>query len=208
MKLTLFGPTGGTGRVLIEQALAAGHDVTAFARTPSKITTQHPRLTIMQGDIHDTASVQQAVMGADAVLSALGAVRGGPNDILATGAQNIIAAMQKHNVRRLVFLTGAGVKQPQDPPSVGSVVMIPLMKLLSPNVLADAECAVDAIQKSNLDWTIIRAPRLGDNPQKGTYRTGYLRPAFEQVSRADVAAFMLSQLTNSTYLRQTPMITY
>jgi putative NADH-flavin reductase len=208
MKLTLFGATGGTGRALVEQALGAGHDVTAFARTPSKITIEHPRLTLAQGDIHDSTAVENAVISADAVLSALGAVRGGPNDILTVGTQNIIAAMQKHNVRRLVFLTGAGVKQPQDPPSIGSVVMIPLMKLLSPKVLADAECAVDAIQKSNLDWTIVRAPRLGDNPPKGSYRTGYLRPAFEQVSRADVAAFMLSQLTNSTYLRQTPMITY
>jgi putative NADH-flavin reductase len=206
MNLTIFGAAGRTGRPLVQQALDAGHDVTAFVRNPARIGIEHPRLRVVQGDVRDAAKVAEAIAGADAVLSALGPAKDSGNDLLRTAARNIVSAMQTHGVRRLVYLTGAGVKQPQDPPSLGASVMVPLMKLISPQVLADSEEAVKTVQQSGLDWIVVRAPRLGEGPATGSYRTGYLKGNFKQIPRADVAHFMLQQATDTRYLREAPMV--
>jgi putative NADH-flavin reductase len=206
MQLTIFGAAGRTGRHLVGQALEAGHSVTAFARNPGQIGADHPNLRIVAGDVRDATKVAEAIAGVDAVLSALGPAKDSGTDLLQTAARNIVGAMQQHGVRRLVYLTGAGVKQPQDPPSLGASVMVPLLKLISPQVLADSEAAVTIVQESGLDWIVVRAPRLGDGPATEAYRTGYLRGNFKQIPRADVAHFMLQQAADTKYVREAPMV--
>jgi putative NADH-flavin reductase len=205
-RIAVFGATGRTGRPLVDQALAAGYHVTAFARNPAKLPISHERLTVVQGDINDPDRIAEAVKGQDAVLSALGQTSNSTGDVLAVAATHIITAMKAHGVDRLVFQTGAGVADPKDQPSFGSRVIVPLLKLLSPKVLADAERAVETIRRSDVDWIIVRVPRLSDAPARGAYRTGYLRPGFTPVSRADVANFMLKQIADDTYLRQAPIV--
>lgn len=208
MNLVVFGATGKTGRFVVEQALAQGHTVTAFVRNPALFGMKSANLRVVQGDITDTAAVSSAVAGQDAVISVLGPVKGSPPDLMQTAARNLVAAMQQQGVRRIIYLTGAGVTEPKDPPSFASRVMVPLMKVVSGAVLKDSEAGVRTVQASNLDWTIVRGPRLGMNPPKGEYKHGYIVAGFAEFSRADLADFILKQMTSREYVQEAPIVAY
>lgn len=206
MKVAVFGASGRTGRQLVEQALAQGHEVTAFVRDPVKLDLQHERLRVLQGDVHNPEKVAEAVRGQDAVLSALAPQK--PSfDAMTTGARTIIAAMEQHGVRRLITLTGAGVPDPNDRPGLINHVISFLLKRISPQVLADAQAHVDQVRSSDLDWTIVRVPVLNNGPRTGNYKVGYIgQGAGVRISRADAADFMLRQLSDNRWLRQAPVI--
>jgi putative NADH-flavin reductase len=210
MKITIFGATGKVGRHLVDQALERGDRVTAFVRDPSKLTTQrHERLKVVQGNVQNPKDVEQAVAGTDAVLSALGQTKTSSKDVLTEGIKNIVAAMNKHGVRRLVSLTGAGVRDPKDQPKLVDRVIGSLLKLLQRDLLEDAVGAARVIQESDLDWVIVRAPVLNEAEKKGEYRVGYVgKESGTRLSRADLAGFMLEQTTEDTYLHQAPMVSY
>jgi putative NADH-flavin reductase len=210
MKITIFGATGKVGRHLVDQALERGDRVTAFVRDPSKLTThRHERLKVVQGNVQNPKDVEQAVAGTDAVLSALGQTKTSSKDVLTEGIKNIVAAMNKHGVRRLVSLTGAGVRDPKDEPKLVDRVIGSLLKLLQRDLLEDALGAARVIQESGLDWVIVRAPVLNEGEKKGEYRVGYVgKESGTRLSRADLAGFMLEQTTDDTYLHQAPMVSY
>ena len=138
MKIAVFGATGKVGQHLVDQALERGDEVTVFVRDAFKLTIQrHERLKVVQGDVLDPKVVEQAVVGTDAVLSALGHTKTSTKDVLTEGTKNIIAAMDKHGVRRLVRLTGAGVRDPKDEPKLVDRVIGSLLKLLQRDLLED-----------------------------------------------------------------------
>jgi putative NADH-flavin reductase len=201
LKLAIFGATGRTGRPLVEQAL-----VTVLVRDPAKITLSHPRLKIVQGDATNAAKVEEAVAGADAVISTLGQTTGSPKDVQTVATKHIVAAMQQHGVRRLVSLTAGGVAHAKDEPKLVDKAFKFLLKRLQPDVLADAENHARVIRNSDLDWVVVRGPRLTEKPGTGKYRVGYAGQVGIQIPRVDLAAFMLSQLTDNTYLRDLPMV--
>ncbi|HEY8478080.1 MAG TPA: SDR family oxidoreductase [Chloroflexota bacterium] len=207
MKIAVFGATGRTGRPLVEQALSEGFDLRALVRDVSRLPVKHERLQVVVGDVMDPQAVEETVAGADAVVSVLGPAPGAPRDLLSVAAANIVAAMKKHGVRRLVALTGAGVADPEDPPSLGRTIMVALLKLLAGHVLRDAEGYARTIRESGLDWTVVRAPRLTDGPRTGRYRTGRLRLGPGQtVARADVADCMLKLAQSTAHVHEMPMI--
>lgn len=207
MRLTLFGATGRTGRHLLEQALAAGHDVTILARDPSKVAAESPRLTVLEGGLRDTAQIEQAVAGADAVLSVLGPRENKPTFEITQGTETIMAAMKKHGVRRLIVSAGAGVGDPNDSPGLFNHLINFLLKAVSRYVYEDMVKVVAAVRASDLDWTIVRVPMLTDDPPTGLVKVGYVGKGMgPRISRADMADFMLRQLTDDTYIRQAPAI--
>jgi len=209
MKVAVFGATGRTGRLLVERALGAGHEVVAFARDGSKLGLESGRLSVVEGDVRDGERVGAAVSGADAVLVALGHTKGSPEDVQTEGTRRIVAAMRESGVRRIVSLTGAGVRDEEDQPKVVDRAFVALLGRLQPAVLEDARRHAEVIRESGLDWTVVRAPRLTDGPHTGDYRTGYVgRGSGTKVSRADVADFMLRQLEDETYLGRMPMVSY
>ncbi len=210
MKIAIFGATGKVGRHLVDQALERGDRVTAFVRDPSKLTTQrHERLKVVQGNVQNPKDVEQAVIGTDAVLSALGQTKTSSKDVLTEGIKNIVAAMNKHGVHRLVSLTGAGVRDPKDEPKLVDRIIGSLLKILQRDLLEDAVGAARVIQESDLDWVIVRAPVLNEGEKKGEYRVGYVgKESGTRLSRADLAGFMLEQTTDDTYLHQAPMVSY
>lgn len=209
MKLAIFGASGRTGRPLVEQALAAGHNVTALVRDPAKLPIRHDRLRVVQGDVLDAGKVEQAIIGADVVLSALGPAKGSPPNIMTAATQNIVKAMQKHGIKRIISLTGAGVKDPKDEPKVIDRVIRGLLVLLQKQVLQDAEGHVRIIQGSGLEWVVVRGPRLNEGPRTGQYRVGYIgKDSGTQASRADIADFMLKQVTDTAYLGTLPVVSY
>ncbi len=209
MKIVVFGASRGVGLKVVEQAVQAGYSVTAFVRTPSKFTVQHPSLTVFQGDSLDAAAVEKAIAGQDAVISALGPTRPPVPGMMETSAKNIVAAMKKHGVRRLVSTTGAGVRQPEDTPKFADHVIGFLLKLLAKNVVLDSAANVKVIQASDLDWTVVRYPRLMDGAHTGKYRVGYVsKDSSTQLSRADGADFGLKELAEKKWLRKLPLVSY
>lgn len=209
MKIVVFGASRGVGLSIVEQSLQAGHTVTAFVRTPSRFTVEHPNLTVFQGDSMDATVVQKAIAGHDAVISVLGPTRPPVPGMMETSAKNIVAAMKKHGVRRLVSTTGAGVRQPEDRPKLADHLISALLKLLAKDVWLDSAANVNVIQNSDLDWTVVRYPRLTDGAHTHKYRVGYVsRDSSTQLSRADGADFVLKELAEKNWLRKLPLVSY
>ena len=246
MKLLVFGATGGTGSRLVQQALAQGHVVTAFARDPTKMRLAHANLRVVRGDILNKASVEAAVAGQDGVLSALGTrlpvrlviaivvacqviVRvvalsrlfslfvevGVPilailllsrrTTTLSDGTRNIVQAMERAGVNRFVCESSLGVGNSKW--KMGIVHNLISIPLFLRNVFADKEVQEEIIASSSLDWVIVRPAVLTNGPRRNVYRAGpdvgnWFVPS--RISRADVAAFMIEQVTSAEYLRRTP----
>ena len=208
MKIVVFGATGRTGQPLVQQALDAGHEVVALVRTPSKMGITHPRLTLVQGDVLSAGDVQRCITpDVTAVYSLLAPTKGAPDDLLPRAVDNIIAAMRAQGVRRLVYMTGAGVTQPQDKPGVIDRVMGVLLRTFAGKVLAMSQAAAEKVMSSELEWTIPRAPVLHDNPTDGAYRVGWLgdNTTF-RLNRAAGAKFLLTQADDTRYLRLAPVV--
>ena len=209
MKILVFGASRGVGLEVVKQALQTGHTVTAFVRTASMFTIQHPHLTVVQGDSMDVTAVEKAIAGQDAVVSALGPSRPPVPGMMETSAMNIVAGMKKHGVKRLISTTGAGVRQPEDQPKLVDYVIGFLLNLLVKSVVLDSAANVRVIQDSDLDWTIVRFPRLMDGERTGNYRVGYVsRASSTQFSRADSADFILKEVTEKKWLWKLPLVSY
>jgi putative NADH-flavin reductase len=208
MKIVIFGATGGTGKQLVEQALAAGHHVVAYARNPSKLNINHEQLKVIQGELADETLIESAVTGADAVISVLGPRGGSKNRPITQGIQNIITAMKKQNVRRLVITSTLSAKDPNDLPDFKTKTLVNLVKLTMHDAYKDIVSAAETVRNSELDWTIVRLTMLNNNPKSGKVKAGYVGKGEvgTWISRADVADFMLKQVEDTEYLRQAPAI--
>jgi nucleoside-diphosphate-sugar epimerase len=207
MKITIFGATGGTGKQLVQQSLAAGYAVTAFVRDPVKLNVQHDCLQIVQGDVTDSAAVERAVKGAQAVISVLNTRRDAKGSPITQGTRNILGAMKKYGVRRLVFSAAPSAHDPQDAPDLRFKLMIGLVKLVARAGYEDMVGSAQAVRTSNVDWTIVRLPYPTDDPATGHVKVGYVNKATgTRISRADAAAFMLKEMQETLYLRQAPVI--
>jgi putative NADH-flavin reductase len=208
MKIAIFGGTGRTGILIVEHALKAGHEVVALVRTPSKMTVKHDRLHLIQGDVMNHADVEKAITGVDAVVSALAPTKGAPKDLFTKAFNNIIAAMKKQGIRRLVTMSGAGVRYPQDKPKFMDKFIVGIMKVVAKDVLADSENYNRLVQNSGLDWTVVRGPMLTNDPYTGNYRAGYLGGDSKvRVARADIAEFVVKQLNTSEWMHKAPVVT-
>ena len=209
MKLVVFGASRGAGLEVVKQALKAEHAVIAFVRSPSNLQIQHPNLTVFQGDALDADAVEKAIAGQEAVVSTLGATRPPVPHMMETSARNIVAGMKKHGVHRIVSTTGAGVRQPEDKPKFIDHFIGILLNLLAREVVMDSVANVKVIQASELDWTVIRFPRLMDGEHTGTYRVGYVdKDSSSQLSRADGADFVLKELVEKKWVRKLPLVSY
>jgi putative NADH-flavin reductase len=208
VRIIVFGPTGGTGRQLVAQALGAGHEVTAFTRDAAAIAPR-PGLAIVAGQTGDSGAVADAVAGHDAVLCALG---GRPwrrrARVCATALRNIAPAMARHRVRRLVAIStfGAGDSRAQ----VGWFARYALFGLVLRSEVADKEAMENGLAATDLAWTVVRIGLLSDGAARGSWRAaddGSIR-GMGTIARADVATFMLSQLESDVWIRRTPVIMY
>jgi len=175
MRITIFGATGGTGKQLVEQALAEGNEVVAFARKPSKLSIMDKNLTIVQGELTDEALIENAVKGADAVISVLGPRGDSRTKPLTQGMHNIIDAMKKQGVRRLIISSTLSAMDPNDLSEFRTKALVNFVKVTMhaayEEIVSVAELYVCA---SDLDWTIVRLTMLNNNPKSGKVRAGYL----------------------------------
>lgn len=204
MNILVFGASGKTGHEIVQQGLHQGHYVTAFVRNPAKLTITNDRLKVVQGNVKDPAAVAAAVKNQDAVLSALGVSKPLKSDpVVIEGIRNIIAAMEQMNVKRFIYLSFMAVGEGRK--DTGFLMKNVIARIVRHEIADHAE-KERLVKATQLDWTIVHAPKLTNGSKKGIYRTGEnIKPkAFlPTLSRADVADFMLKQLTDRTFLFKT-----
>jgi uncharacterized protein YbjT (DUF2867 family) len=215
LKLTIFAATGGIGRHMLDQAVAAGDDVTAVVRNPGKLPG---RVRAVTADLAapDPAALAAAVEGADAVLSGLGPRSKADAGIASRGTHAIVAAMQAVGTRRLIVVSAAPVgtvpspgrpAPPRHDPGDGfwmRHLLSHVAKAMFREHYADLAVMEDILRDSGLDWTIVRPPRLSDRPLTGTYRTAFGQnlPGGWIVPRADVAHYMLRAAAEADTIKQ------
>ena len=209
MKLAILGATGGTGQELTNQALALGHTVRALVRSPEKVTVKHDRLEVVKIDLlnESAAALAEKLGASEGVLSALGVKSLGITRLYSDGTKRLVAATQLAHIKRLMIVSSVGTDPSDDEPRW---YLWLVRRLLINHYIDMARMEQFVMDSHDLDWTIVRPSRLTSGEQTGVYRvtprhapTGGLR-----ISRADVADFMLQQLGQDAYVRQTPALAY
>jgi putative NADH-flavin reductase len=205
MKILILGATGATGQLIVRDATAGGHYVVALVR--SKASANLPGAEVIEGDARDEGTLARALNGCDAVVSALGTGMGMRKvDLLTVATRALVAAMTRADVRRLVCISALGVG---DSRNHGGFVFDRLFQplLLGP-AYKDKERQEAAIRTSSLDWVIVRPAMLTNGAARGRIRatTDLAGVNGGKIARADVAQFVLEQLTTDTWLRRTPVI--
>ncbi|MCK9377424.1 MAG: SDR family oxidoreductase [Syntrophobacterales bacterium] len=209
MNILIIGATRGIGLQLLDQALQAGHTVTALVRNPQRLTKQHKRLRVITGDILDPEAVQGAMVGQEAVCLTIGiGVTWKPVTVFSAGTRNVLESMRREGVRRLICVTGIGAGESQ---GHGGLLYDRLVKpLLLNTIYADKDRQEALIQASEADWTIVRPGFLTNGLLTKKYRviSKLSGVTAGKISRADVADFILEELAANRYLRQSLLLTY
>jgi uncharacterized protein YbjT (DUF2867 family) len=207
MKVIIFGATGGTGKELVKQCLAANFAVSVLVRDPQKLGEYADKVRQFVGDVREKDVVAKAVEGQDAALVALGIIPGA-RGILSTGTKYIVEAMLTQQVKRLVCVTGAGVTGEREHlPFLWRIVMgLPLMR----DMFDEKKRQEEIIRESGLEWVLVRPANLTNGEHTGKYRASEnLQLSLTSViSRADVADFMVKQLSSDEWVHKTPIVSY
>lgn len=209
MKVLLLGATGSVGSHLLAQALARGHEVSVLVRDPRRLGSQGRGARVFAGDALDPAALDRAVQGQDAVIYALGTKRlFQPTTLFSDSTRILIQAMERHGVPRLVAITGAGAGNSRG--HGGFLYDRLFFPLLLRRIYADKDRQEALIEKSRLEWIILRPAIFTNGPQRGNLRavTEFDGEAIRKISRADVAAFALDQLSDDRYVGKAPLIGY
>jgi len=198
MRLLILGATGGIGRLLVRYALERGHEVTAFVRSPQKITMKHERLKVIQGNLLDAGQLATVMAGHDAVLSAFGPLKLGPTTMRTAFGRVVAQSMRISGVKRILLVSSAFLFSEMF--FFGRV----LRGILFGNVVVDDAGMELGICRDYLDWTIVRPPRLtnGTLTQKYRVRDDHLPDGGMTISRADVADFMLNEVEKPLHQHQ------
>jgi len=211
MKIVIFGASGGTGRELVQQGLALGHEVTAFVRNPASMHGQS-NIRVVVGDARDAATVFRAVAGQQAVLSALGSHSLRDNSLLPEAIPGVLAAMQQHQVQRLIVLGAAGAwpGATRQVSWVGKLVVGFLRTTLLRRPFEAQRAMQELIHASETEWTVVQPPFLLNAPGRGLFQVSGegLPSRGMRIARADVAQFMLAQLTSTEWVRKSPFLAW
>lgn len=204
MKLVVFGASGKTGGLVIEEALASGHDVIAYVRTPESVKRVHPNLKVVVGQLNEKDKLKSVITGVDACISTLGGsslTKHSP--AIMEGIDNIVGLMEEANVKRFIYLSsiGAGNSRKYMPQPVRFFVADLMLRV----PLADHNANENRITQSKLEWTIIRPGGLTNGAKSENLKHGTEYTKLKgnlSISRASVAAFIVSQLSNNTWLNK------
>jgi putative NADH-flavin reductase len=205
MRITVFGASGRTGRLVVHHALRAGHEVIAAVRNPSRVPISHPRLRVVRTDLSEPGQVETAVEAADAVISALGATsRNDTSAVCSVGTASIVKAMQTTGAARLLVISAAPLADVDDNDGLlYRAALRPLLRAVLKRVYADMVLMEREVRDSGLAWTIVRPPGLTDKPASGHYRTAVdhnLRRGYT-ISRDDLAAELLALAGDESAVR-------
>lgn len=206
MHIALIGATGRTGTLVLDRLLRRDHTITALVRDPARLTATDDRLTVIAGDSRDPESLIRLAEGADAVLSALGP-RAKEGSLHTDTANALIPAMQGAQVTRFVGVSGAGIDAPGDQKSLSARLISTAIQTLGGAVVKDKPAESAAYAASDLDWTLVRPPRLVDGPATGRLEHHARRSTRSaRITRADLAIFLADVTEQRLYIRQAPFV--
>jgi putative NADH-flavin reductase len=211
LDILIIGANGGTGKQAVEIALEAGHRVTAVLRNPANLSLTHPNLEIVKGDVMRPETFEKCLKNKDAVISALGAREATkPTTLYSQGNRNLLNAMKKAGIRRAFFISASALEiSPVIPFYVRLVAKYIVQKLLR-HMYDDLRIMEKLVKESDADWTIMRPPRLTNKPLTGHYRiaiNSFLKNCLT-ISRADLAHFMVNNITDEATYKTTIEIAY
>jgi putative NADH-flavin reductase len=206
MNIAVLGATGRTGRPLVAELLRRGHTVTALARDPATLAELGDRVRVVTGTSTDPAALDQLLTGTDAVVSALG-----PSAKEATlhtdTARALVSAMARHGVTRFVGVSGAGIDVPGDRKGTRDKAISWMVKKIGGPVAVDKQTEYAVYAASNLDWTLLRPPRLVDGPPTGrTYHHAHTPGRSSSLRRTDLAFVLADVLDQNHYTHQAPFV--
>ena len=201
MNVTVLGGTGWTGRLLVAELIRRGHDVTALIRDPER-SPDHTRVVV--GDSRDPRSLAEALAGAEAVISALGPARK-QNQLHRETAAQLVPAMRAAGMRRYIGISGAGVNADGDRKRRRDRLISAGMGLFARSMVADKTVELTLWQDTELDWTLVRPPRLIDGPPTGDLEhDAHISTRSTNMRRSDLAVFLVDVLESEHYVRQAP----
>ncbi len=206
MQVTILGATGRIGSLAMTEALARGHDLILLSRRPPTAPGSEHASTII-GDVADPNALRRAVTGSVAVIAALGPRTNTSEDELALelGMRNLVAVMEAHGVSRLIALSGAAVDVPGDAKPAIDRVASRIVRLAARHVVGAKQREFDVFSASALAWTALRPPIVTDGAPRGYRLSERLSPG-ARVTRADVAAAMVAQLDDDSFLCRAPFV--
>lgn len=205
-KITVFGASGNVGRLVVSEALLRGYFVTAFVHHHANLD-EHPNLHIVQGDIHNRADIDAAITDSQAVISALGSWHTKEKDILSKATTHIVPAMKAAGVDRIITLTGADARARGDDKDIIHRLSHAAISVFAGKILRDGENHIAILEKSDLDWTVVRSPIMTSSRSE-SYTLSAKRPKpWRTVSRRSVANALLNQLGEKRLSQEAPFIT-
>lgn len=209
MKIAVFGATGGVGRHVVEQALERGHQVIAYARDGSRVP-HAGQVEVVVGQLDDTKTLARCIEHADAVVNTLGARTNSPDQppLFERAVTQIVAQMKQHDVRRLVSIAGAGVILEEDEMTLGRRIIGVILSLVAKHVTRAKELEVEVIRRSDLDWVIVRPPRIVEGAATKDYEVAPWRVPGSKISQGDVAHFMLDCVEQDDWVGRAPLLGY
>jgi putative NADH-flavin reductase len=205
MNILIFGANGNIGTRVVSRLLNDNHQITGFVHGESHLP-KHDHLKVIIGDVRSVSDVSQALQGVDVVISTLGSWGTKSKDILSTGMQVIIPAMEKAGIQRIVSLTGSGVLLSTDTVAWYDRLNPLLLHVMAPKILLDGEKHIQELSSSNLDWTVVRSPVM-KNDSSDTYTLSNT-PAlpWKRASRDAVAHAIVDLALSSDRLKQAPFL--
>lgn len=209
MQIALFGASGAAGRIVLDQALAAGHAVTAYVRDAAKLGISSPQLTVIEGQLDDAEAIDRAIAGQDAVISLLGPKGDSAGLPVSKGTALIVAAMRRHGVRRLIATATPSASDPNDRFSLPFALAVTMIRTLARGAYDDILATAEVVRNSGLDWTLARLPMLADpkpgaQVHAGSVGDGTLR--LFSLSRNALAAFLLAEATDPHWIGKAPAL--
>ena len=205
MKVLVFGANGRVGSKVVEKLLRDGHQIRAFVHSNSSLT-EHKDLEIVEGDVHNTKHVSEALEGQEIVISALGSWGTQSKDILSAAMENIVPAMRKANVQRIISLTGSGAIAPNDSPTVVDKLNRTFIRLAASKILEDGERHIAILANSTLNWTVVRSPAMRNSARIRYVLSKRAPSPWVSISREAVAEAMVHLIDDSQWFKAAPYI--
>jgi putative NADH-flavin reductase len=210
-RIIVFGATGGSGKEVVKQAIERGYEVTAIVRNPPAFDFQHIKLKVVKADVLQLMTFENELTGSDVVISCLGTGTSlKPTRVYSAGIENIIAAMNKAGANRLICISAGALETTKEMGFLIRAVAKLLLQNIIKNPYADMRLMEKLVEKSNLDWTIIRPARLTNKPPRKNYRIAvhsHIRKPWS-IARADLASFILDAIENKETLKAKVEIAY
>jgi len=204
-KVAVLGGGGRTGKYLVNQLLENGFSVKLLLRNPDDFNIQNSRIEIIEGDAIDEESIKVLLKDCQAILSTIGQRPGEPM-VASQATKNVLKAMDEYGIQRYVLLAGLNIDTPFDKKSMKTTMATDWMKSNFPEIQKDRQFTYDLLNDSRVNWTQIRVPLIVFSDESSEISVDLEDCAGDKISAFDISRFMIKEMVESNYRKQSPFI--